>query len=177
MAKTPKTELFINVVHKIDQDREYGRFESIFLVREEPATCEDTGLRNPSGGRTFGLGLYNGLFLDDLTLSALYRRATAEKRLTFMLDAMAYRRPFSVNERTAMAMAKTLRKLDKGLKTLRETDGWIDDYCSFVFRIAKLTGAKVIWPEFDSGWLTTTRFTEFASPAELQAHVTALMEK
>ena len=135
MAKTPKTELFINVVHKIDQDREYGRFESIFLVREEPATCEDTGLRNPSGSHGFGLGLYNGLFLDDLTLSALYRRATAE------------------------------------------TDGWIDDYCSFVFRIAKLTGAKVIWPEFDSGWLTTTRFTEFASPAELQAHVTALMEK
>ena len=104
MAKTPKTELFINVVHKIDQDREYGRFESIFLVREEPATCEDTGLRNPSGSHGFGLGLYNGLFLDDLTLSALYRRATAEKRLTFMLDAMAYRRPFSVNERTAMAM-------------------------------------------------------------------------
>ena len=176
MAKRVKTPIFLNVTHSIDGDREYGRFETNVLVQSEPVTGTDTGIRNPSCGG-FGPEFYNGFFLTDLQASAIYKRVGEKSQPSSLYDAIAYRRPYHVNESVATAMLKTLRRIDKGLKALRERDGYINEYAQFIFRLAEILGATVVHTTVNTGYLPTSTFTTIPDVQALRDLITSKQEK
>ena len=55
-----------------------------------------------------------------------------------------YRRPFTVNLRTAENMVKILRKIDRGMQRLNASQGYVteNNYAEYLFRVAGVLGIR-----------------------------------
>lgn len=58
-----------------------------------------------------------------------------------------YRDVHSVDLRTAEAMVKTLRKLERGMEKLSESEGYVkaDDFATYLLRAARVLGIKAFY--------------------------------
>lgn len=127
--------VFICLHFKVARDGGHG-LEGVFMVKNDPMEDSCSGLRYARGESI------HGLYLQDLRITAYARPGAGGGKL--VLQDVAYRRKLPVDLQTATAMAKTLGKIEKGLRALREAEGWVDDFVPFVFRVALVTGASVV---------------------------------
>jgi hypothetical protein len=167
MDRARQHTIALCITHRLDRDGQHGRVEGRFLVQDEPANPGFQGLRNPHAGEVL-----DGWFLQDLVAPAFYRRDPAEKTLWAYPDVLVYRRRLPVGLETAVAMVRTLARVERGLTRLREAEGYISDYIAFLFRLARIFGAKVVVPA-DAGALTPWSFRE-VDPDDLSDQISRL---
>lgn len=86
--------------------------------------------------RNFVGGSFDPHALEDLTVTAQADRASD--------DAYGWRveysRPYSVDLRRAEQMAKTLRKVDAGLRRIEKRDGYPESFGQYLARVATVLG-------------------------------------
>ena len=155
MGQDRQRRIALCLSHRLDRDGQHGRVEGRFLIQDEPANPGCQRLRNPHAGEVI-----NGWFLQDLVAPAFYRRHTPEKSLWAYPDVLAYHRRLPVGLETALAMVRTLARVERGLVRLREAEGFVHDHIAFLFfRLARVFEAKVVVPA-DAGGLTPWTFIE-----------------
>jgi len=128
--------IFICVRFQLTHDGGLG-LEALFMVKNDPMNFSYSGLRYARGETV------NHLFLQDLRITAIARPSGGEPKL-ILQDAMKYRRRIPTDFCTLLAMARTILKINKGLRIHREQDGWTDDFFIYLFRVARIVGAKVV---------------------------------
>jgi len=154
MGQDRQRRIALCLSHRLDRDGQHGRVEGRFLIQDEPANPGCQGLRNPHAGEVI-----NGWFLQDLVVPAYYRRDLAEKSLRAYPDVLVYRRRLPVGLETAVAMVRTLARVERGLARLRERDGYINAHVDLIYRLVELLQAKVVIFA-ESGALTPWSFIE-----------------
>jgi len=154
MDQDRQRRIALCITHRLDRDGQHGRVEAHFLIQDEPVKPGFQGFRNPHAGEVI-----NGWFLQDLVVPAFYRRDTTEKTLWAFPDVLVYRRRLPVGLETAVAMVRTLARVERGLARLREAEGYINDHIAFLLRLARVFEAKVVVPA-DAGALTPFSFIE-----------------
>jgi len=154
MGQDRQRRIALCLSHRLDRDGQHGRVEGRFLIQDEPANPGCQRLRNPHAGEVI-----NGWFLQDLMAPAYYRRDTTEKSLWAYPNVLAYHRRLPVGLETAVAMVRTLARVERGLARLREAEGYINDHIAFLFRLARIFEAKVVVTA-DTGAQTPISFIE-----------------
>jgi len=154
MDQDRQRRIALCITHRLDRDGQHGRILGHFLIQDEPAKPGFQGFRNPHAGEVI-----DGWFLQDLVAPAFYRRHTLEKSLWAYPDVLVYHRRLPVGLETAVAMVRTLARVERGLARLREAEGFIHDHIAFLFRLAGIFAAKMVVPA-DAGALTPWSFIE-----------------
>ena len=164
-----KVSIFFCLQHGLDRDGEHGRVEGRFLVQAQAGTNSSPCLRYPRDE------VIKGFFLMDLRVSARYPRQAGGKKLS-LYDPLVYRRRLPVDQATAQAMAKTLTKAQKGLAKIQETEGWCDDFVTFIFRLGRVFGATVVVIPDDSTSLESSSYVA-VTPETLWAQIHCWQEQ
>ena len=141
MGQDRQRTIAICITHRLDRDGQYGRVEGRFLVQVESVIPPRPEFRNPHAGE-----VVNGWYLQDLVAPAFYRRDTAEKSLLIYPDVLVFRRRLPVGKDVALAMFRTLARAERGLRRLREAEGFIDNHIALLLRLLQIFEAKVIVP-------------------------------
>jgi len=139
MGQNLQPTIALCIMHRVDRDGQHGRVEGHFLIQVESVIPPCPEFRNPHAGEVI-----NGWFLQDLVVPAFYRRDTSEKSLMIYPDVLVYRRRLVVGPEVALAMVRTLARAERGLRKLREDDGFTESHVAFLFRLARIFQAKVI---------------------------------
>ena len=155
--------IFFCLHHDLDHDGEHGRVEGRFLVPAEAGTEPCPRLRYARNEVT------KGFFLMDLRVSARYPRHVAGAEL-LLYDPLVYRLRRTVDLPLARAMTLTLAKAQKGLAKIRVAEGWCDDFATFIFRLGRVFGAKVVIFPDDNITLDTSSYVE-VTPESLLAQI------
>lgn len=143
-----RTQVFI-VLRHMAYDHGLAEFTGRFVIQQGPGLDTrpggDAGFRNPHPAHPKeGDGLVKGFLLAHLRLQASYQRGSGINKVTALSDVMSYHRPPSVDACQAAMMARTFTRLEKGLRAIRERDGFTDNWIEFVFRVAEITQARVV---------------------------------
>jgi hypothetical protein len=156
--------LALCITHRLDRDGQHGRVEGHFLVQVESVIPPSPEFRNPHAGE-----VVNGWYLQDLVAPAFYRRDTAEKSLLIYPDVLVFRRRLPVGKDVALAMFRTLARAERGLRRLREANGFIENQVALLFRLSNIFQAKVIITA-DFGALSPFPFIE-VTPDDLSDQI------
>lgn len=137
--------------------------EIVFLVKTGDRNGQFSGVRNPRDR------VVNGFYLMGLGGSWGFR-ATGDLIQPSSRYPLFFRRRLPTSSLTRQRMAMTLEKIQQGLATIREADGWCDDSIIFLFRVAKIIGAQVVSLAGDPAALDRATFVAM-TPDTLRAQV------
>jgi hypothetical protein len=143
--------IFLCVLHRLSPNGEQGLVETFFLVQRENMSGPAQGLSHPKDE------IINGNYLQDLGIFAFYDRTTTEKKLN-LSTSLVYRPKRAVDVQNAQAMAETLVKAEQEMIKIRDTEGYCDDFPSFIFRVARIFGAEAVIASDDDLGLGPTNF-------------------
>lgn len=153
MAKTPRTQLGLYIYVE--------RRDGYFHVRAYPVMLHTEGhgsIQNPRSD-AYDLGQFGGLYLSHLTADSQgddrhYDGRLNTERKLYGFD-VRYKNVYSVDTRTAVAMAKTLKRVDAKLSKLYEQRGHTESFGEYLTRFAEAVGAKTMvykTSQDRSGW-------------------------
>ena len=162
-----KRSIVLCLTHRVDRDGQHGRLEGRFLVQVEAADAAYPWPRNPRAGEVI-----DGFFLQDLLTPAFYLRDDAQKSPWVYPEVLQYCRKLPVGYETALAMVRTLAKVQRGLVRMRDADGYLDDYVEVIYRLAQIFDAKVILATKSADGLTLSAF-HVVTPEALQRQINA----
>ncbi len=117
----------------------------------------------------------NALFVEDLQITNQFGRWTNEPPYG---ETLAFK-PYKVEARDAVAMAKTFAKLDAHGKKLSDLHGYPRDYATLVVRTALALGIKrfaVYSQNASTNKVLSQKFREFG-PGDVAYHVDELVAK
>ena len=128
--------VFICVHFQVARNGSLG-LEALFMVKNDPMNISCSGLRYARGETV------NHLFLQDLRITAIACPSGGEAKL-ILQDAVVYRRRIPTDFWTLLAMARTILKINTGLRIHRKQEDWTDDIFIYLFKVARIVEAKVI---------------------------------
>jgi len=159
-SKNPvlKRRPLLVVSHRVDPDGVHGRIEARFLVTCQPEEASIPGLGD------LGEEVGSGPFFQDLTSIAFYVRKSTDKALCcWYPDFVSYHRKLPVGSAIAQAMVTTFKRVESGLRRLREAEGYVNCHADFLIRLARIFGAKVVIPAGDIEGPSAVSYVEVTS--------------